>query len=104
MACMHGKPDVPGCAACDRFAELERENKLQWENVQQLLAENLRLQKAVEFAEYMAKSAEHYMEATNKVLFAYHEDEEPDIWMRDNQGESFKSLRNDIYEFRKRKP
>lgn len=69
------------------------------------------LEKAVEFAEYMAKSAEHLLNAINaadSARIAEEDGEEVSQGDIDNaemvKSEAMSGLRSDIYEFRKRVP
>lgn len=67
------------------------------------------LEKAVEFAEYMAKSAEHLLDAINAADAARIEEDEAESpedidAAEQRKSEAMSGLRSDIYEFRKRVP
>lgn len=73
-------------------------------------------EKAIEFAEYMAKSAERLLDAVNALSKVQIEQEEADtpedaralddavLDALELQSEAMGGVRNDIYEFRKRVP
>jgi len=65
-----------------------------------LAAELATARKAIEFAEYLAKGAEQFLEAAN--TFAASSELSDNTAACDSYSDHFKGLQNDIYEFRKR--
>ena len=66
------------------------------------LQERSRCAKALEFAEYLAKSAESYQKAADSIHEHYVEGEDPPEHKRESYSDHYRDVSNSIYEFRKR--
>lgn len=107
LAAAQAQPDEPRVdpipAATTRLlAEFQIKYAAERNRVLELEAQLAEAMKAIEFGEYLAKSAEGYQQAANRFIQHHEDGEEPPEWTHDSYSDHHQDVSNCIYEFHKR--